>query len=103
MFDYFRKYHKIQINEIDQFKQTALHIAAACGHEDLARYLINTKEFNLYDQDFNGNTVLHMAAKFGLTRLSWFIFKNSGRRLLNVQNKIYQTPLELIAADNSIE
>ncbi len=89
------------INDADQFKQNALHIAAACGNDDLVRYLINTKEFNLYDQDFNGNTVLHMTSKAGLSRISWIIFKNSGRRLLHVQNKLYQTPLELISSDTT--
>ena len=103
MFHYFQKYHKIQINDIDKFEQTALHIATACNHEELARYLISTKEFNLYDQDFNGNTVLHMAVKSGSPRLTWFIFENSGRRLLSVQNKLYQTPLELIVNDTSKE
>lgn len=49
MFYYFQKYHSItSFNDIDQFQQNALHIAAASGFSDLAKYLIDSGDISMY-------------------------------------------------------
>lgn len=61
MLYYFEKYHSISnFDDLDQFKQNALHIACASGYSDLIHFLIKRGDINYYLQDFNGNTCLHM-------------------------------------------
>ena len=49
MFYYFQKYHSItSFNDIDQFQQNALHIAAASGFSDLAKYLIDSGDISMF-------------------------------------------------------
>lgn len=61
LFHYFQKYHSVSnLNEMDQFKQNALHIACASGFTGLIKYLIDQGGIDYMAQDFNGNTCLHM-------------------------------------------
>ena len=100
MLYYFQKYHSIGgFNELDQFQQNALHIACACGYYDLAKFLLDSGEFNLFAQDVNGNTCLHMAVKSGMDRLCWQMTRfNHGEcvRLVNITNNNNQKPFDLI-------
>jgi ankyrin repeat protein len=98
---YYERYHNLSVNDIDQFKQNPLHIACASQHVNLANYLIKTKKISLYEQDFNGNTCLHMAAKAGLSRVCWNIVKQAGKRIINIQNGGHQCAHDLIASDTS--
>lgn len=50
-----------EVNELDQFGQTALHIASFEGHKDVVLLLIK-KMASLSVQDKNGWTPLHSAA-----------------------------------------
>lgn len=98
---YFKKYHKMDLNDYDRFKQNPLHIASASASSLLAQYLLKSKEFDLFDQDFNGNTCLHMSVKAGLHRVSWLYIQQAGRRLLHVENKLRQTPLDMISTESA--
>ena len=95
-----QKYHSIHnFNDVDQFQQNALHIACASGFVDLIRYLIDSGDIDLFAQDLNGNTCLHMAVKCGLPRVCWQITeKNKGDciRLIGIENNQHQTPYEMI-------
>lgn len=53
-----------EVNELDRFGQTALHIACYEGHIDIVRILIR-KMANLNVQDKNGWSPLHSAASVG--------------------------------------
>jgi ankyrin repeat protein len=54
-------YGKCQVNEIDKFGQTALHVAAFEGHLNVVDVLLR-KGVNIQLQDKNGWTALHSAA-----------------------------------------
>ena len=92
---YFQKYCGLNdLNDADQFEQNAMHIACASGFQELIRYLIEHGNINLYAQDCNGNTCLHMAAKCGLPRICWQItqkYNGEAIRLIGVLNKQNQT------------
>ena len=49
------------INEVDDNGATPLHIAAARGHLDVIKILLNFKA-NINQQDLDGNTAAHYAA-----------------------------------------
>ena len=97
---YFYNYHNINdLNVVDQFGQNAMHIACASNFQELIKFLLDQGKLNLYAQDCNGNTCLHMAAKSGLARICWQITqKHNGEcvRLINIANKQNQTPLDII-------
>ena len=76
-----------------------MHIACASGFAELIKYLLDTGEVNIYAQDCNGNTCLHMAAKCGLPRLCWLITqkdRGEGARLIGVLNSQNQRPFDII-------
>lgn len=97
---YFQKYHSIgNLNDVDQFLQNPLHIACASGFSDLIIYLMKKSDIDIFAQDFNGNTVLHMAAKCGLSRICWMLAqmnKGEGVRLVGIPNKQMQLPFDII-------
>jgi ankyrin repeat protein len=65
LFHYFQKYHNINsLNDFDQFQQNPMHIAAASGFNDLIIYLLERSDVDIFAQDFNGNTCLHMGKFF---------------------------------------
>jgi ankyrin repeat protein len=99
--NYYQNYHGLDTNDTDQFKQNSLHIACGSQHTNLATYLIKSKKMNLYDQDFNGNTCLHMAAKSGLSRICWLIVKQSGKRIMAVKNNANLTALDMLGSDKT--
>lgn len=104
-FYYFQKHHQItNFNDADQFLQTPLHIACASGFADMAKFLIETGDIDLFSQDINGNTIMHMTARAALPRTCWMIAqKNRGEciRLLTIQNKQSQRPYDLIRNEKS--
>lgn len=57
-------YGVCEVNELDQFGQTALHIASFEGHLDVVKVLIR-KMASLNVQDKNGWSPLHSAASAG--------------------------------------
>ncbi|CAF0868772.1 unnamed protein product [Brachionus calyciflorus] len=97
---YFEKYHSINnLNDVDQFQQSALHIACASGFSDLIMYLIDRGDIDFFLKDFNGNNCLHMAAKCGLSRICWILTKqNKGQcaKLIGDMNNQSQTPFDII-------
>ena len=97
---YFQNYHNIDnLNEADQFGQNALHIACSGAFYELTKYILSHGKINLYAQDCNGNTCLHMAAKAGMPKTSYAITrKNNGDciRLVTIANNQNQTPYDLI-------
>lgn len=106
-FYYFQKHHQIaNFNDNDQFLQTPLHIACASGCVEIANFLIETGDIDLFSQDINGNTVLHMAARAGMTRICWKISqKNRGEcvRLASTPNKQQLRPYDLIRNEKSMK
>ena len=54
-----------QFNARDKNGQTALHIAAAKGHEEIAEHLLNEYFADVHAKDNDGNTALHLAATAG--------------------------------------
>ncbi len=100
MLYYFQKYHSINnMNDADQFLQNPLHIASASGFVDLMNYLLERSDIDIFAQDYNGNTVLHMTAKCGLPRMCWLIAqqrKGEGSRLIAIENKQNQLPYDII-------
>ncbi len=106
-FYYFQKHHEIaNFNDVDQFLQTPLHIACASGFMEIAKFLIETGHIDLFSQDINGNTVLHMAARAGMPRICWAIAeKNRGEciRLATTYNKQKQRPYDLIRNEKGLK
>jgi hypothetical protein len=102
---YFQKYYELNdLNETDQFGQNVMHIAASLGYQELIRYILDHGNVNLYAQDCNGNTCLHLTANQGLARLCWLITqKNGGEcvRLISVLNKQNQTAFDSIKNENT--
>lgn len=105
MIYYFQKYHGLNdLNELDQFEQNVMHIACSLGFQELIRYLVDHGQINLYAQDCNGNSCLHLTALRGLPRISWLLTQqNNGQciRLITLLNKQNQTPFDLIRNENT--
>jgi ankyrin repeat protein len=101
---YFQKYHSVNnLNDIDKFLQNPLHIACSLGSYELITYLVDSGQIDLYAQDANGNTCMHLAAKSGLPRSCWHIAQqNRGEciRLISIPNKKNQLPIDVIADES---
>lgn len=99
-FYYFQKHHNIaSFNDVDQFLQNPLHIACASGYVEMAKFLIESGDLDLFAQDVNGNNVMHMASRAALTRICWLIAqqnKGDAVRLITVMNKQKQRPYDII-------
>jgi len=92
------------LNDLDQFGQNPMHIAASLGYQELIRYLLDHGNINLYAPDCNGNTCLHLTAKQGLGRLCWLITQKNGgecARLISALNKQNQTAFDAIRNENA--
>jgi hypothetical protein len=102
LFHYFKEHHSIvNINDVDKFQQNSLHIACASGFHDLIIYLMKSREIDLFAQDLNGNTCLHMAVKSGLGRICWLLVRGTNKttdnsRLVTIINKQKQRPFDMI-------
>ena len=48
----------------NKYKETLLHVAATGGHIDIIKMLVNAQG-NISARDHDGNTPLHLAAKYG--------------------------------------
>jgi len=91
---------------MDQFLQNPLHIACASGFNEIAKFLVETGHIDLFSQDINGNTVLHMAARSGMSRICWAIAqKNRGEciKLATVYNKQKQRPYDLVRNEKGLK
>jgi len=51
----------VDVNMVDNYNQSALHIAASCGHTDVMKELLDGKA-DVNAKDNNGNKPLHIAA-----------------------------------------
>ncbi len=76
--------------------RTALHKAAFWGHDAATRYLVQDCRIGLDVQDFNGDTALHDAARFGHAKVV-AILVGAGASL-TVRNKLGQTPHDTAVA-----
>ena len=91
---------------MDKFLQNPLHIACSAGSSDLISYLLDSGQIDLYAQDSNGHTCMHLAVKSGLPRSCWTLSQqNRGEcvRLITIPNKKNQLPIDLIAGENEPE
>ena len=92
-------------NDVDQFFQNPLHIACASGFADMAKFLIESNDLDLFALDINGNTVLHMAARAAMPRTCWLIAsKNRGECIFlsTISNKQKLTPYDLIRHEKGL-
>ena len=84
---------KCDVNSIDKFHRTPLHLAALKGHMNIIRYLIENKA-NIVCYDVNGNTPLHLAAEQDQLEVVMFLTRKVQQYPFE-RNYYQQTPLYL--------
>ncbi len=77
-------------------QRTALHKAAFWGHDAATQYLVHEARVRLDAQDFNGDTALHDAARFGHAKVVSILVAAGAS--LTVRNKLGQTPQDTAVA-----
>lgn len=68
---------KADINQLNEYGYSVLHIASSKGLEDIAIFLIENG-VNVNTQDVNGQTVLHYAAVYNQLQLAKSALSNNG-------------------------
>jgi hypothetical protein len=83
--------------------QTALHQAASAGQLDMCKYLIKERA-NVSMVDENGNTPLHLAARFNHVDVVAFLRDNQSNSLeVDVLNRDFFTPRQLAESRGMVE
>ena len=77
------------VDQLSQYKETALHIACFRGHFEVAQYLIQEKEANLSVVDSDDNNVLHYASSSNNGKLlMWLLGREEVKAMINTKNKV---------------
>lgn len=65
-------------SEVDKKGRTILHIAVACGHLDLCKWLVDEQKMNLTQKDEDGEAVLHYTVRGGHKNVLEWLIKEKG-------------------------
>ena len=81
----------VPADSVDQNRDTPVHIAAAYGHLDIVKYLIEEQNIPVYIKGDNDRTPLHYAAAYGHdTIISYLLSKGAD---VNAINSVGESPL----------
>ena len=89
---------KADINIVDEFKNTPLHLAARYGKEDVALALINEFGCDTNIRGWRDRTVLHKACEAGCVALVRTLIRDHNADV-NAQDDSKETPLHVAAAN----
>ena len=99
MLHYLYVYWGVDLSDVDNSYWNTLHICAASAHHRSVLYLIRGEKVPLFSQTAEGDTALHLVLR-NLTLITvWELILIGGGRLALLQNRIGQTPLDVIQND----
>lgn len=85
--------------DIDDRRQTPLHIVASIGHIELLQYFLRRRDgierVDIHAADVFGNTALHVAATNGHYKICWQLLLAGGKTMVLAANKDGRTPLDV--------
>ena len=83
--------HGASIHKVDKNNRTPLHLAAQSGHDDILAWILDNYNFDMKMKDFQGYTILHIAAVFGQSDCCSVILRHHPD--INVKDDNGNTPL----------
>ena len=88
--------HGADIDNKNEDEKTPFHMAAAAGHTDVVKYLLEVDKTAVNDKDEDDNTALHLAATNKMTNTLEILLENGSS--VHEKNDNFWTPLDCAAA-----
>ncbi|KAK3493505.1 heterokaryon incompatibility protein-domain-containing protein [Neurospora crassa] len=87
---------KVDVNLQNDRGETALHLAASKGHEDVVKLLLDSGKVDANKQDENGQTALHRAAKRYGHEVVFKLLLDSGKADIDILDGQGRTALNIV-------